>query len=95
MNLYLNNTYWGSFNGKGVFGIKAAASIYYGKELSQLTSDEFYGIIAMPIAPNYYHPIRNPKVHSKRAMRVKAVASGKCVPSSWLDLKYKHCADDT
>ena len=92
LNLFLNNTYWGAMYGNGVIGMEAAAMAYYGKEASQLTDDEFYGLIAMPIAPKYYHPVTNPKIHAKRMQRIKAIASGQCAASGWLDLTYEHCA---
>lgn len=92
LNLFINNTYWGSIEGNGVIGMEAAAMAYYGKETSQLTDNEFYGLIAMPIAPNYYHPVSNPEVHAKRVERIKAIVSGQCAASGWFDLTYKHCA---
>ena len=92
LNLFINNTYWGAIEGNGVIGMEAAAMAYYGKETSQLTDDEFYGLLAMPIAPNYYHPVSNPEVHAKRVERIKAIVSGQCAASGWLDLTYEHCA---
>ncbi|MDO6707591.1 transglycosylase domain-containing protein [Photobacterium sp. 1_MG-2023] len=78
--------------GNGVIGMEAAAMAYYGKKTSQLTDDEFYGLIAMPIAPNYYHPVSNPEVHAKRVQRIKVIVSGQCAASGWFDLTYEHCA---
>ena len=76
LNLFMNNTYWGTMEGKSVIGVEAAAYAYYGKHVSQLSDDEFYGLISMPIAPNYYHPVSNPEVHAKRVQRIKAIVSG-------------------
>lgn len=91
LNLFLEDTYFGSINGKGVIGFESAAKTYYGKSLSQLTGREFYGIIAMPLAPNYYHPVKNPEIHAERVKRIEAVVTGKCEADGWLDLTYENC----
>lgn len=91
LNLFVNNAYWGTINGKSVIGMEAAARAYYDKDVFELTDHEFYGIIAMLISPNYYHPIANPELHAERAQRIKAVVTGQCTPSGWLDLTYDHC----
>ena len=91
LNLFINNAYWGSMSGQSVIGMEAAAKAYYGKDVLDLTDDEFYGIIAMLISPNYYHPIVNPELHAERAQRIKAVVTGQCMASGWLDLTYDHC----
>lgn len=57
-----------------------------------MTNDEFYGIIAMLLSPDHYHPLKNPEIHAQRTKRVKAVISGKCEPNGWLDLTYEHCS---
>lgn len=92
LDLYLASTYFGSLDGKGVVGFEAAAHAYYGKDLSRLTDMEFYGLMAMPMAPNRYHPARNPELHAERAKRIEALVTGKCEASGWLDLTYEDCA---
>ncbi len=92
LDLYLASTYFGSLDGKGVVGFEAAAHAYYGKDLSRLTDTEFYGLMAMPMAPNRYHPVRNPELHAERAKRIEALVTGKCEASGWLDLTYEDCA---
>jgi len=91
LNLYINNTFWGTLDRKVVLGMEAAARAYYGKDVFELSDDEFYGIIAMPIAPNRYHPIANPDLHAERVRRIRAVVTGQCAASGWLDLTYDHC----
>jgi hypothetical protein len=92
LDLYVSGAYFGSLDGKAVVGFEAAALAYFGKEPSRLTDSEFYSILAMPIAPNHYHPVRNPEVHAERAKRIAAVATGKCEANGWLDLTYEDCA---
>lgn len=92
LDRYLDSAYLGSFNGRAVIGFEAAAMAYYGKELSRLTDAEFLGLVAMPIAPNRYHPLKNPELHAERVRRIAALVAGKCAPSGWLDQTYDACA---
>jgi membrane carboxypeptidase/penicillin-binding protein len=91
LNLFINNAYWGTMNGKAVVGMEVAARAYYDKNILDLTDDEAYGLIAMLIAPNHYHPTASPELHAQRVQRIKAVVAGQCVPSGWLDLAYDNC----
>lgn len=95
LDIFLSSAYLGSSSGEAVVGFEKAAAVYYGKGLDQLTDDEFYGIVAMLIAPNRYHPIEHPEIHAQRLKRVKAVITGHCKPNGWFDLTYKHCAAET
>lgn len=90
--LFLSNAYLGSKDGKAVIGFENAAMVYYEKGLSELTEDEFYGLVGMLIAPDYYHPLNNPEVYAERVQRVRAVVKGQCKPDGWRDLTYEHCA---
>ncbi len=58
--LYLNKIYLG----KRAYGFSAAAQVYYGKELDQLTVAEYAMVAGLPKAPSSYNPINN----SQRAM---------------------------
>jgi len=95
LNMFLNSAYLGTAYGKMIIGFEAAATAYYGKKLVDLSENEFNGLVAMLIAPNYYHPLNNPKVHAERVKRIKAVIKGQCEPEGWRDLTYEHCATDT
>ncbi|QYK01603.1 penicillin-binding protein 1A [Shewanella psychrotolerans] len=56
LTLYLNR----SFLGNRAYGVGAAAQVYYGKELEQLTLPEMAMIAGLPQAPSAANPIRNP-----------------------------------
>ena len=56
LELYLNKIYLGH----RAYGIRAAAEVYYGKELDQLTLPEIAMIAGLPKAPSRYNPITNP-----------------------------------
>ncbi|GGP56914.1 penicillin-binding protein 1A [Shewanella algicola] len=53
--LYLNR----SFLGNRAYGVGAAAQVYYGKELNQLSLPEMAMIAGLPQAPSAANPIRN------------------------------------
>jgi penicillin-binding protein 1A len=55
--LYVNKI----FLGKNAYGIQAAAKIYYGKTLNQLSLAEKAMIAGLPKAPSKYNPVANPE----------------------------------
>ncbi|MFA6036535.1 MAG: penicillin-binding protein 1A [Legionellales bacterium] len=56
LELYLNKIYLGS----RAYGVVAAAQVYYGKSLDQLTLPEMAMIAGLPQAPSRLNPINNP-----------------------------------
>jgi len=57
LELYLNKIYFGHH----AYGIEAAAQIYYGKSVAELTLGETAMIAGLPKAPSSFNPIANPE----------------------------------
>lgn len=57
MELYVNKIYLGN----RAYGIDAAAEVYYGKELEELSLAQLAMIAGLPKAPSRYNPIINPR----------------------------------
>lgn len=57
LELYVNKIYLG----KRAYGIQAAASVYYGKNIDQLGLAELAMIAGLPKAPSAFNPINNPE----------------------------------
>jgi len=55
--LYLNKIYLG----RRAYGVAAAAQIYYGKELNELSVAQMAMIAGLPKAPSRYNPVVNPE----------------------------------
>lgn len=66
LELYLNKVYFGS----RAYGVAAAARVYYGKTLQQLTLPEMAMIAGLPQAPSRNNPLRNPTAAKKRRNHV-------------------------
>ncbi|HEX6925848.1 MAG TPA: PBP1A family penicillin-binding protein [Longimicrobiaceae bacterium] len=62
LELYLNHIYLGS----GAYGVEAAARTYFGKPAAQLTVAEAATLAALPKAPSFYDPRRNPEAARNR-----------------------------
>ncbi|WP_457674225.1 penicillin-binding protein 1A [Thiolapillus sp.] len=62
LELYLNKIYLGH----RAYGIKAAAQVYYGRDLDELTLAETAMIAGLPKAPSNYNPVTNPKRAKQR-----------------------------
>ncbi len=57
LELYLNKIYLGN----RAYGVGAAAQVYYGKSVQELTLPEIAMIAGLPKAPSRYNPIVNPE----------------------------------
>jgi len=55
--LYLNKIYLG----KRAYGFSAAAQVYYGKKLDELSVAELAMVAGLPKAPSRYNPVANPE----------------------------------
>ena len=62
LELYLNKIYLGN----RAYGVGAAAQIYYGKTLKELSLGEMAMIAGLPQAPSTQNPITNPAAAKKR-----------------------------
>jgi penicillin-binding protein 1A len=62
LELYLNKI----FLGNRAYGVAAAAEIYYGKTLDQLSLDQYAMLAGLPKAPSALNPIANPEAARKR-----------------------------
>jgi len=62
LELYLNKIYLGN----RAYGVGAAANIYYGKPLKELSLGELAMIAGLPQAPSTQNPIANPVAAKKR-----------------------------
>ncbi len=62
LELYLNKI----FLGNRAYGVGAAAQIYYGKTLDQLTLDQYAMLAGLPKAPSALNPIANAEAAKKR-----------------------------
>ncbi len=62
LELYLNKI----FLGNRAYGVAAAAQIYYGKTLDQLTLDQYAMLAGLPKAPSALNPLANPDLAKKR-----------------------------
>lgn len=56
LELYMNKIYLG----KRAYGFDAAAQVYYGKPLNELSLAQYAMIAGLPKAPSRYNPIANP-----------------------------------
>jgi penicillin-binding protein 1A len=62
LELYLNQIYLG----EGLYGVEAAAEGYFGKPAARLSLAESAMLAALPKAPSYYSPRRNPEAALRR-----------------------------
>ncbi len=76
LELYLNKI----FLGNRAYGVGAAAEIYYGKPLSELTLAQQAMIATLPKAPSRYNPLVNPE----RALERRAYVLGRMLELGYI-----------
>ena len=64
--MYLNQIYFGA----GAYGVQAAAQVYFGKNVEDLTLGESAMLAGLPKSPNYYSPLNNLKIAKQRQATV-------------------------
>ncbi len=62
LELYLNSIYLGS----GAYGVQAAAQLYFGKDVSDLTLEESALLAGLARAPELYNPFKDPDLAVRR-----------------------------
>jgi penicillin-binding protein 1A len=62
LEMYLNQCYFG----RGAYGIQAAAQLYFGKNVEDLTISDCAILIGIPKNPSRYSPINHPDLSLKR-----------------------------
>jgi membrane carboxypeptidase/penicillin-binding protein len=91
LRLFINEVYMGSIDGEELRGFAPAAQAYYEKPFSEITEDEFIGLVAMIIGANAYNPITHPEMHAERVRRIKRLISGEGRPNGWMDVYLEGC----
>lgn len=79
LEIYLNQTYYGH----GAYGVEAAANVYFGKTVAELTVAEATLIAGLPKAPTLYSPVNAPKRAVRRRAHVlrRMVETGAITPA--------------
>jgi penicillin-binding protein 1A len=86
LELYLNKIYLGN----RAYGVKAAAQVYYGLPLSQLSLAQTAMIAGLPKAPSTFNPIVNPnRALIRRNWILKRMASLKKITQEELGIALK------
>ncbi len=68
LELYFNKI----FLGYRAYGVGAAAEVYYGKQINDLTLSEYAMLAGLPKAPSALNPLANPEAAKKRRNHVLA-----------------------
>lgn len=66
LELYLNQIYFG----QGAYGVQAAAKTYFGKDVSELDTNECAVLAGIPKSPNYYSPLNSMEAAQERKATV-------------------------
>ncbi len=68
--LYANQIYLGQQSGVAIYGVGEASSVYFGKDVSQLSLSEAAFLAGIIRSPNRYNPYKNPEKVKERRNQV-------------------------
>jgi len=88
LEIFINSVYMGNVNGEEIYGLSQSSQAYYGKEVFNLSEDEYLSLVAMLIGPNQFSLLENIEMNRERADRIRAVISGKYQPKALTDVYY-------
>ena len=71
LRMFLNRAYFGTMDGREILGFPSAAVTFFGKSLSALSDQEFFGLLAMLEAPNRYHVVRQREANAARVQTIE------------------------
>lgn len=77
LEMYMNQIYFG----QGAYGVQAAAHVYFGKDVKDLTLAQCAILAGLPQSPNAYSPFNDLEAGKKR----QAVVLGQMVKYNYLD----------
>lgn len=92
LQAFLAVAYLGQDDAGPVVGFSQATQRWYGKALSELTEEEFAGLVAMLIAPNTLDPKEHPQENRQRVDRIKQLIAMECAPTGLLDVALVECS---
>ncbi|MEZ5425913.1 MAG: biosynthetic peptidoglycan transglycosylase [Pyrinomonadaceae bacterium] len=92
LRLFINSVYLGNVSqNKEIIGFQAAAKEYFGKNVGELSKDEFLALTAMIVAPNDLSVRTRKTENQERVRRIKKLLNGECEPQSLSDVYYESC----
>ena len=91
LRIFVNTIYMGTINGQRISGFSDAARIYYGKNFSELSRDEYLSLVAMIVGPDGFSVRNHPAENMERVGRIKRLLNGECRPISNGDVYYIAC----
>jgi penicillin-binding protein 1A len=87
LELYLNQIYLGH----GAYGVQEASGLYFGRPVQDLTLAQCAMLAALPKAPNYYSPKKNPSAARNRRNIVLGLMHGEgfITKEQYLEAKFE------
>ena len=89
--LFINEARFGQVDGVAVIGFEEASQVYFGKAFSELSEEEYIGLVAMIAVPNRFSVRYQTEAHDERVRRIHRLLAGECVPNGWGDWLLEGC----
>ena len=91
LRIFVNTIYMGTVDERRVSGLSDAARVYYGKDFSELSRDEYLSLVAMIVGPDGFNVRKHPAENAERVGRIKRLLNRECQPVNNGDVYYEAC----
>lgn len=78
LTLFLNTVYLGTFRDREVNGLADGAAFFFEKRFEDLSTDEYFALLATIDAPNRFDPKRHPHRNARRVLQIRRLLAGEC-----------------
>ncbi len=78
LRLFLNLAYFGGSQGNEIRGFPAAAEIFFGKPVDNLSDQKYLALLAMLDAPNRYDVVRHADLNAARVREIAKLVERAC-----------------
>jgi membrane carboxypeptidase/penicillin-binding protein len=93
LDLFINSAYLGELNGRAVYGFDNAARVYFGKQFSDLSRQEYVSLVATLVSPAMFNPVTQRENNLERVRRIERLLNGACASSGKSDVLYAGCGN--
>ncbi|HNV69211.1 MAG TPA: transglycosylase domain-containing protein [Candidatus Ozemobacteraceae bacterium] len=89
LKLFLNLAWFGvNDNQTPILGFGQAAQAFFGRDLPQLSEDEFIALVGTLVAPAIFSPLKHNGQSAERVARIRKLLSGDYQPKGLFDIYY-------
>jgi hypothetical protein len=78
LRIFMNRAFFGRADGAEVLGFESAAKAYFGRDILQLSDQEYLALVVMLLAPSKYGVAQEPEANAARVRLFEGIVDAAC-----------------